>query len=49
MMDNETIQAFRNDVINDPDNMGYSKELIMPLIDEIIRLKEEILIQRAGS
>jgi len=41
-VDHETILAFHNDVVADPDNIGYSKEIVMPLIDEIISLKEEI-------
>jgi len=38
-MEDEIILAFREDVIRDDPEMSYAKDLVMPLIDEIIRLK----------
>ena len=38
-MRNEIILAFQNDLKKDPPTMGYAKELVEPLVDEIIRLK----------
>ena len=38
-MRNEIILAFQTDLRKDPPLMGYAKELVEPLVDEIIRLK----------
>ena len=38
-MRNEIILAFWKDMQKDPPDMGYAKEIVKPLVEEIIRLK----------
>jgi hypothetical protein len=40
-MRNEIILAFWRDVQKDPPDMGYAKEIVEPLVEEIIRLKTQ--------
>ena len=38
-MRNEIILAFWKDLQKDPPEMGYAKDIVEPLVEEIIRLK----------
>jgi hypothetical protein len=38
-MKSEIILAFWEDMQKDPPDMGYAKEIVEPLVEEIIRLK----------
>jgi hypothetical protein len=46
MITEETILLFRRDMMKDPPDMGYSKEIVEALVDEIIRLKRQMEITR---
>ena len=39
MMREETIATFYKSVLDDPEDMGYTNNLVVSLVEEIIRLK----------
>ena len=42
MISKEAILLFQRDMQNDPPDMSYSKEIVEPLVDEIIWLKRQL-------